>query len=137
MPELEMRLAVFWAHSAGIATNLWSLTIMTTTPATTVWVQQEIEKAVAPLRQQIDELDDWSNGVFAVLADLLPLLLKAQPDIAAALAPLWRDAAVHYDRLDTAGQAEDFHETQALLEARKILYRRLDLLKAWPAHVQE
>ena len=109
---------------------------MTTTPATTAWVQQEIEKAVAPLRQQIEVLDDWSNGVFAALADLLPLLLKAQPDIAAALAPLWRDASVQYDRLGTVGQAEDFHETQALLEARKMLYRRLDLLKAWPPHAQ-
>ncbi|MBK9442565.1 MAG: hypothetical protein IPN53_15210 [Comamonadaceae bacterium] len=67
---------------------------MTTTPETTAWVQQEVEKAVAPLRQQIDVLDDWSNGVFAALADLMPLLLKSQPDIAASLAPLWREMCV-------------------------------------------
>ncbi len=114
---------------------------MSLTPETTEWVRallaQEIEKAVAPLRQELDQLDDWANGVFAALADVLLLLLLVQPDIAVALEPLWRAAAEQYDRLDTLGQADDFHETQALLEARKMLYRQLALRKLWPAPAQE
>ena len=57
---------------------------MAINPETTEWVrallQQEIERAVAPLRQELDELDDWANGVFAALADVLPLLLRKNPE---------------------------------------------------------
>ena len=113
---------------------------MSLTPETTEWVrallQQEIDKAVAPLHQKIDQLDDWSNGVFAALADLLPALLKKHPDIAADLEPMWAYASEQYDKLSSTGQADDFHETQELLEARKILYRQLALQKAWPQHAQ-
>lgn len=109
---------------------------MALNPETTEWVrallQQEIGKAVAPLRQEIDQVDDWANGVFAALNDLLPPLLKKHPDIAHDLEPLWRYASEQYDTLDSTGQADDFHETQGLLEARKMLYRHIALLHAWP-----
>ena len=113
---------------------------MNTTPENAAWVKaliaQEVEQAVAPLRQKMDELDDWANGVFAALADVLPLLLKSQPEIARYLEPMWRDASERYDRIGSTDQADDFHETQELLEARKMLYRQLALLKAWPAPVR-
>lgn len=112
---------------------------MAINPETTEWVrallQQEIGKAVAPLRQEIDQLDDWANGVFAALADLLPPLLRKHPDIAADLEPLWRYASERWQHLQqpqAQGQAVDFHETEHLLEARKMLYRQLAGLKAWP-----
>ena len=109
---------------------------MTPPPATTEWVRellaQEIDKAVAPLRQEIDQLDDWANGVFAALEDSLRVLLVKHPGIAAELAPLWRDAAEQFDKLGSSGQSEDFHQTQELLEARKMLYRQLALLHVWP-----
>ena len=114
---------------------------MSLTPDTTEWVRallaQEIEKAVAPLRQEIDQLDDWANGVFAALSDVMPVLLKTQPEIACYLEPMWREASEQYDRIGSIGQADDFHGTQALLEASKMLYRQLALLKAWPAPAQE
>lgn len=114
---------------------------MNTTPENAAWVKaliaQEVEQAVAPLRQKMDELDDWANGVFAALADVLPPLLKSQPEIARYLEPMWRDASERYDRIGSIDQADDFDETQELLEARKVLYRQLALLKAWPAPVRE
>ena len=115
---------------------------MAINPETTEWVrallQQEIERAVAPLRQELDELDDWANGVFAALEDVLIPLLKAQPDIARKVQPLWLLAAQRYEQLEKSqGQADDFHETAALLEARKMLYRQLAVLKAWPERAQE
>lgn len=114
---------------------------MAINPETTEWVrallQQEIDKAVAPLRQELDQVDDWANGVFCALSDLMPVLLKTQPEIARYLEPMWRKASERYDHIGSTGQADDFHETQALLEARKTLYRRLAVLKAWHAPAQE
>ena len=113
---------------------------MAINPETTSWVRellaQELEKAVAPLRQEIDQVDDWANGVFAALSDLLVPLLKKHPDVALELEPLWRYASEQYDKLEGIGQAEDFHETQRLLEARKMLYRQLQTFRAWPAPAQ-
>lgn len=110
---------------------------MAINPETTEWVrallQQEIDRAVTPLRRELDELDDWANGVFAALQDVLIPLLKAQPDLARTLQPLWQLAAQRHERLEQeTGQAEGFHETAALLEARKMLYRQLALLGLWP-----
>ncbi len=102
----------------------------------TSWVRellaQEIEKSVAPLRAEIDQVDDWANGVFAALADVLPLLLRKHPDVAGQLEPMWRKISEQYNTVDSTDQADDFHQTQGLLEARKMLYRQLAVLKAWP-----
>lgn len=114
---------------------------MSLDPETTSWVRallaQEIDKAVAPLRQELDQVDDWANGVFAALSDLLLPLLKKHPEIAQELQPLWQGASEQYDKLEGVAQADDFHETQYLLEARKMLYRKLSALQAWPAPAQE
>lgn len=114
---------------------------MAINPETTEWVrallQQEIDRAVAPLRQEIDQLDDWANGVFCALSDLMPALLKTQPEIARYLEPLWRKASERYDHIGNTDQAEDFHETQPLLEARMTLYRQLASVRAWPVPAQE
>lgn len=114
---------------------------MNPTPATTEWVRellaQEIEKATAPLRQQIDQVDDWANGVFAALSEVLRPLLAANPELAATLAPTWRRASEQYDKLDTEPQADDFHETQALLEARKVLFRLLPAFEPFRAPAQK
>lgn len=114
---------------------------MSLSPETTSWVrellQQEIDKAVEPLRRELDELDDWANGVFCALSDLMPVLLKTQPEIARHLEPMWRNASERYDHIGSTDQADDFRETQYLLEARKMLYRQLALLKAWPEPSQE
>lgn len=93
-----------------------------------------LEREVRELRSEIDRVDDWANGLFAVLTDVLPALLKANPELAARLAPKWRDAADRFDRADQAqptGAGRDI-ETAEFLEARKMLYRLFDLLGAWP-----
>jgi len=124
-------------QSMDTATTNRSPTIMTQSPETTEWVRallsQEIERAIAPLRQEIDRLDDWSNGVFAALSELLRPLLAEHPEIAATLASSWRRASEVYDTLGSEGQAADFHETQELLEARKILFRLLPAFEEFRA----
>ncbi|HEY0954008.1 MAG TPA: hypothetical protein VGE36_04575 [Roseateles sp.] len=92
-------------------------------------VRQEVEHRIAPLRRELDGIDDWANGVFAALLDLLLPLLKTHPELARTLEALWRRAAEEYAELeqqpDRGGRAE-------LLEARKMLYWVLAQLGQWP-----
>ena len=98
-------------------------------------MSDELREEVAQLRAELDRLDDWANGVFAALSDALLPLLKANPQTAAYLAPIWRSAAERFDEVQTEpGQAGDFHETAELLEARKMLYRQFAILGVWPPH---
>lgn len=92
-------------------------------------LRQEVER----LRCELDQLDDWANGIWVALLDVLLPLLRRQPDVAAALEPTWRKAAARWEQLDREhGQAEDFHETAALLEPRKMLYHSLRCFGAFP-----
>ncbi|MCK9987424.1 MAG: hypothetical protein AzoDbin1_03896 [Azoarcus sp.] len=97
--------------------------------------EHALRQEIGQLRVELDRLDDWANGVFVALTDALPPLLRANPEAAAYLAPMWRKAAERFDQLQAhTGQAEDFHETAELLEARKMLYRQFDRLGLWPRH---
>lgn len=97
-------------------------------------VRQEVEHRIAPLRREIDGLDDWANGVFAALLDLLLPLLKTHPELAGTLEALWSKAAQQYALLERQpGRAAELHATPELLEARKMLYWVLAQLGQWPA----
>lgn len=103
-------------------------------------IRHEVEQEVAALRTQVAEqaekierLDDWINGVQAALRDLLIPLLKTHPEVAQVLEPQWSRASQRYEALQTEmGQSPDFHETEEMLEARKMLYRTLRTMRAWP-----
>lgn len=105
-------------------------------PEIATWMRTQMlmasASAAAPLREEIDRLDDWMNGLFIVLINVLPHLLRSQPELAQQLEPQWRSAADRFERLaPTNGHNED-GETAELLEARKMLYRTLTLLQVWP-----
>ena len=93
---------------------------------------EELRQEVAQLRAELDRLDDWANGVLMALSDALLPLLKANPEAARYLEPLWRSAAERFEQLEAErGQAGQFAETAELLEAKTILYRQLRTLGAW------
>lgn len=101
-------------------------------------VRSAVQQETAALRAEIDRVDDWANGVFSVLLELLPPLLKTHPEIAAALEPKWKASAERYEKvLQLQGQSEHFHESPEHLEARKMAYRVLLVQKAWPSHSPE
>ncbi|WP_422097452.1 hypothetical protein [Variovorax sp.] len=107
------------------------------TPEATAWMQAQIAihtaRAVAPLREELDKLDDWANGLFVVLADVLPQLLRAHPSAAAAIAPRWERAAESFDAVLASGQRKTNEgESLELLEARKMLYRVFAVVGLWP-----
>lgn len=85
------------------------------------------------LRAEIDRVDDWANGVFAALLEVLFPLLRAHPEIAKELAPVWQRIAERFDA-QTKGkrQAGNFHEPDEMLEARAMLYRELSKFGVFP-----
>lgn len=94
---------------------------------------EQLRQEVAQLRAEIDRVDDWANGLLHVLIDVLPLLLKQHPDVAAKIAPMWEGAARKFYSVTTeTGQAESFSETVELLESKKMLYETFALLGVWP-----
>lgn len=104
--------------------------IMADDQSTQTWREE-----AAQLRAEIDRVDDWANGVFLALFDLLPPLLREHPQIAATIAPMWKKAAQNWDTLQTGTmQGESFDEPEGVLEARKLLYRMLAQHQVFPEH---
>lgn len=95
----------------------------------------QLEKQVEALTAEIDRNDDWASGLFRVLVDVLPHLLRSNPALAADLGRRWKKEAEQYDALqEDQGQAEDFHDTAEKAEATKMLYRMFDQVGLWPRH---
>lgn len=110
-------------------------------PETAAWIRVQMTlaaaRAVEPLRAEINKVDDWANGLYAVLLDVLPGLLKDNPALARELEPNWRTAAESFDLIDLQGQPAQPDEPLEFLEARKMLYRMFAALKLWPAVERE
>lgn len=73
----------------------------------------------ALLGKKISASDDWSNGVFCALVDVLHVLSRELPSVVRELEPQWQKAAERYNTLP-----DDSEEAQRL-EARKILFGML------------
>ena len=81
----------------------------------------------------MDEVDDWANGVFLALQDLVYVLAREYPKVVPPLTDTWRQDAARYAELEQ-GAAPDPGQPneQALLEARKMLYRMGVVTKVFP-----
>lgn len=98
-------------------------------PETAAWLQAQMvinnARTAAILRDEINKVDDWANGIFAALRDGLGQLLgDARPLIGDGLARDWSRAAQDFDSIMAGGKAAH-HKGESLeqLEARKMLYR--------------
>lgn len=97
--------------------------------------ESDLRQEIAQLRAEVNRVDDWANGIFSVLLEVLPPLLRKNPDIAEKLVDSWRGAAERFDVIAPPAEPQvDLSQPESLefLESRKILYRTLDLLGAWP-----
>lgn len=105
-------------------------------PETSAWFQAQMvinnARTAAVLREEINKVDDWANGVFAALRDVLMYQLRRSPGMGAALAPNWGEASQGFDMIDLYGQAPQPDEPLEYLEARKMLYRQFVLLGLMP-----
>ena len=104
-------------------------------PETAAWIQTEIAisnmRTAAMLRAEINKVDDWANGLFLALKDMLIPLLKDHPAMACDIGPQWRKAAEEFERIEQGNPPKDPDETLESLEARKMLYRIFELLGLW------
>lgn len=105
-------------------------------PEIAAWIQAEIiahnARTAAVLREEINKVDDWANGIFAAFRDVLAHQLRESPELAAALAKKWSCVSKDFDRIDVQGKPAKAHEPLEFLEARKMLYRVFVSLGAMP-----
>lgn len=104
-------------------------------PEICAWIQAQITlsnaRNAATLRAEINKVDDWANGVFLALKDVVLPLLKDHPGAACEVGPVWRKAAEQFEQIEQGTPPADPDETLELLEARKMLYRIFDILGLW------
>ena len=98
-------------------------------PETAAWLQAQMAinnaRTAAVLREEINKVDDWANGIFAALRDAIGHLLgEARPIVGDGLAHSWGKAAQDFDSI-MAGDKAAHHDGESLeqLEARALLYR--------------
>lgn len=105
-------------------------------PDTAAWLQAQMvihnARTAAVLREEINKVDDWSNGIFAALRDVLSHQLRESPELGKALANSWSRAARDFDRIHVKGLPAKPQEPLEFLEARKMLYRLFSHLGSIP-----
>ena len=105
-------------------------------PETAAWLQSQMAinnaRSAAILREEINKVDDWANGVFAALRDLIAIQLQDAPGLGQALAREWSVAARDFDRIDVQGLPPKQDEPLEYLEARKMLYRLFSAVGTMP-----
>lgn len=97
-------------------------------PEAAAWLQAQMvinnARTAAVLREEINKVDDWANGIFAALRDALGNVLGDAPAIGRALARDWSRAAQDFDCIMAGGKAtHNKGESLEQLEARALLYR--------------
>lgn len=105
-------------------------------PEVAAWLQAQMAinnaRTAAVLREEINKVDDWANGIFAALRDVLAHQLRESPELGKALAKSWGRAARDFDRIHLLGLPAKPDEPLEMLEARKMLFRLFGLLGTMP-----
>jgi len=91
-----------------------------------------LRQEIAVLRRQVDETDDWANGIQQVLVAVLPFLLRGHPEVEKVEGLLRHYADRYEELLAHPERAEDRHDTPEKQEAGKMLYWQLAVLGVWP-----
>ncbi|EHQ1843451.1 hypothetical protein JYZ08_004646 [Salmonella enterica subsp. enterica serovar Saintpaul] len=80
------------------------------------------------LKKECDHIDDWSNGIFLALFDLLMVLSRENPEVLKQLEPRWKK---NYDEYMRAEANNHIGQNARRLEARKMLYGMLNSFGAF------
>ena len=92
----------------------------------------DLQRQIDALRAELNAIDDWAAGVFLLLEQLAPFLLRGHPEIA-KIERLLKCSEQRFEELSAHPErAEDSDETAEKYEAANIMYRQLALLGVWP-----
>lgn len=95
---------------------------MATDPLLADEIRRAVAAEVAALERRLDDQDEWMNGLFLAIEDLMQALLREQPALVASAIRDWQAAS---DRYELARQGLYADESQKRLEPRKMLYQLL------------
>ena len=105
-------------------------------PETAAWMHAQMAihnaRTAAVLRDEINKVDDWANGIYATLRDVLAYQLRESPEMGKVLAKSWSRAARDFDRVHVQGLPAKQDEPLEFLEARKMFYRVFSHLGCMP-----
>lgn len=91
----------------------------------------ESRQEIGRLRAEIDAANDWATGLFQLLHQVLPHLLRNHPNVEKIQNSL-QFADDRYEELLAHPERAEDGETAGQHEAGKMLYRQLAVLGVWP-----
>lgn len=94
-------------------------------------IQLEIQQAQQPLLDKIDAVDDWAQGIYLLLEQILPPLLRGHPE-AEQIQALLQRLDDRYETLLAHPHRAEEDETAGQYEPGKMLHRHLAMLGVWP-----
>lgn len=108
-------------------------------PELAAWMRVQMtiaaSRAVEPLQQELRDLDGFLDSLLVAFSQLVPVVLEADPDVAARLAPHWRHAAERFEAIGSAEPRLADDEALHLLECRHLLYRACEKQGLWPQRI--
>lgn len=106
------------------------------TPEAAAWMHAQIAisnaRSAAILRDEIRKVDDWADGIFVALRDVVGNLLFDTNDLGRDLGRSWARAASRFEQISDHGDTPDIGESPELLEARKILFNLYSSIGVMP-----
>lgn len=97
----------------------------------TVQMQAVASRAVGRVELQIQMVDEFSEGILELLIEVLPGLLRANPDLAMKVMPLWLNAVHRHHVLEAGGAPIRPGDSQELLDARVMMFDKAQQLGVW------
>lgn len=104
---------------------------MTTEQKISAVADPQTRQALLALQAEMQETDDWANGIQTMLVQILPLLLRDHTNVK-KVQHLLAQSDSRYEELLVHPERAEEGETAGQHEASKMMYWQLALLGVWP-----
>lgn len=105
-------------------------------PEAAAWMQAQMAinqaRSGALVQGRVERVDQWAQGIFVALRDVLFHLLADSSDLGRYLGSDWRRAAAQFDAIEAGEMPATPDANLDLLEARRLLYRTFSEIGLMP-----